>query len=193
MIDVTIRAATEDDLSGIFDIFYQNEMRGVAIPPPRAAIPPWLAHTLATGSLMLAERADAFLGFAGVTTRSGVAFLTDLFVRPDVQSGGIGQALLHAVLPIDALVTCTLESSDPRAQALYIRAGMLPQWPNYWLLGESSRLRLAASDIEVVEATPDDGELLRWDREIAGRDRPQDHHFWVREKGVCHSGAGEAQ
>ncbi len=183
MSDITIRPATEYDLSGIFDIFYQNEMRGVANPPPRGAPPPWLAHTLATGVLMVAERAGKLHGFAGVTTRSGIAFLTDLFVRPDVQSGGIGRALLRAILPGDALATCTLASSDPRALALYIRAGMLPQWPNYWLLGDSTSLRLAASDIEIVEASPDDGELLRWDREIAGRDRPQDYRFWVREQG----------
>jgi GNAT superfamily N-acetyltransferase len=182
MSDATIRAATEDDLTGIFDIFYLNEMHGVDDPPPRGAVPPWLAHTLATGELLVAERAGEFIGFAGLTIRSGVAFLTDLFVRPDVQSGGVGRALLRAILPTDVAVTCTLASSDPRALALYIRAGKLPQWPNYWLLGESAGLRLAASNVEVAEALPEDGELLRWDREIAGRDRPQDHRFWVREQ-----------
>ena len=183
MNDVTVRRATESELPDIFDIFYQNEMHGVADPPPRGDVPPWLAHTLATGELLVAERAGVFLGFAGLTTRSGVAFLTDLFVRPDVQSGGVGRALLRAILPSDVAVICTLASSDPRALALYIRAGMVPQWPNYWLLGESEKLRFVAGDVEVVEAAPDDRELLRWDRRIAGRYRPQDHRFWVREQG----------
>jgi GNAT superfamily N-acetyltransferase len=183
MSDATIRSATESDLSGIFDIFYQNEMRGAENPPPRGPVPPWLAHTLATGELLVAERSGVFLGFAGLTVRSGVAFLTDLFVRPDVQSGGVGQELLRAILPTNAAVTCTLASSDSRALALYIRAGMVPQWPNYWLLGAPDSLRLVAGDAEVVEASPEDGELLRWDREIAGRDRPQDHRFWVRAQG----------
>jgi GNAT superfamily N-acetyltransferase len=182
MSDVTIRPATERDLAAIFDLFYQNEMRGVADPPPRGDVPPWLPHTLANGALLVAERAGLPAGFAGLTVRSGVAFLTDLFVRPDAQSGGIGRALLRAILPPDAPVRCTLASSDPRALALYIRAGMLPQWPNYWLLGESAGLRPAASDVEVVEALPGDVQLLRWDREIAGRDRTQDHRFWVREQ-----------
>lgn len=183
MVVALIRPATERDLPGIFDIFYQNEMRGVANPPPRGPVPSWLPHTLATGQLLVAEREGIFLGFAGLTTRSEVAFLTDLFVRPNGQSGGVGRALLRAILPPDAAVTCTLASSDPRALALYIRAGMLPQWPNYWLLGESSALRIEPTDIEVEETTPDDRDLLRWDREIAGRERPQDHRFWVGEQG----------
>jgi len=179
MAQPVIRAATERDMPGMFEIFYLNEMRGVVDPPPRGAVPAWVGHVLATGDVLVAERGDELLGFAGLTTRSDIAFLTDLFVRPGAQSAGIGRALLRAILPTGGRIACTMASSDPRALALYIRAGMVPQWPNFWLIGESSVLRLPEDSVEVVAAEPEDAELLRWDRAIAGRERPQDHRFWV--------------
>src|SRR5262249_6854785 len=104
---------------------------------------------------------------------------TDLFVRPTEQSSDIGAALLHAALPDDGTRRCTYSSSDHRALALYARSGMRPRYPQFSLRAEIATLRsLPASDVAVVEADPDDPELLRWDAELGGRSRPQELSYW---------------
>src|SRR5205814_977799 len=77
-----------------------------------------------------------------------------------------------------------LEPADPRALALYIRRGLRPRWPHFQLLGPLPAKRpLPTTDLEVLEAAPGDPELVRWDAEIGGRRRPQDHAYWVRDRG----------
>lgn len=183
---VVIRPARPADLPAIFAIFSTHEVAGVPDPPPRGAVWPSFAHALATGALAVAEEDGALLGYAGAVARGSVAYLTDLFVRPAAQSAGLGAALLRAVFPPaqPGRRRFTVASTDPRALALYVRAGLTPHWPNLLLRTVAPAPdRLPASDVEVVEAPPDDPELLRWDAELGGRERPEDHAFWVREEG----------
>jgi GNAT superfamily N-acetyltransferase len=177
-----IRDAAPGDLESAFDIFYENEMRGEASPPPRGLVPAYLRHVLATGRVLVAEQEGRLLGFAGLITRGEVSFLTDLFVRPSMQSSSIGKMLLHQILPTEG-VRWTCGSSDPRALSLYVRAGMRPQWPQFWLRAiDLEPERLPEDSLTIVEATPGDPELLAWDAEIGGRYRPEDHAFSVRDQ-----------
>ncbi len=177
------RPATEADLAPMYEVFYMNEMLDSPHPPPAGDIPSYLRHVLETGTLYVAEQDGEVLAYAGAITRGGITFLTDLFVRPTQQSGQLGKSLLHAVLPQDNLVHCTSSSSDPRALALYIRAGMRPQWPHFALqLEQPTSIWHVPSDIEIVEADPADPALLQWDAQVSGRLRPADHLFWVREE-----------
>jgi hypothetical protein len=67
--------------------------------------------------------------------------------------------------------------------ALYIRAGMRPQWPHFNLrLDGPLRTDPPPADVEIVEAGAGDPELARWDARIGGRPRPADHAYWVREQ-----------
>ena len=93
MSDTRIRRATTADLPAVNDIFYEEETRDAPNPPPRRMLG-YYAHVLRAGELYVAERAGAVVGFSGRIGRSGVSFLTDLFVRPEVQSSQIGAALL---------------------------------------------------------------------------------------------------
>jgi GNAT superfamily N-acetyltransferase len=172
----TIRQASAADLGELHAIWYATEVDGELDPPPLPAdVLPGLPHVLATGDLLLAERDGRVLGFAGLITRGGVAFLTDLFVRPEVQSEGVGRALLERILPRDGRILATAASTDPRAPALYIRAGMRPQWPIFWLLGASARLKpLPTQGITVIEADPGDPALVAWDSALSGRPRAED-------------------
>ena len=179
----TIRPARETELQDIFDVFYQNDIRGVAQPPAPGNPPSYLRHALQTGTLCVAEQDGAIVAYAGAITRGATSFLTDLFVHPDHQSGQLGKKLLHTVLPQDTLTHFTVSSSDPRALALYIRAGMLPKWPCFALSMEKPAQQWPITpSLEIIEADPDDPTFMAWDSQISGRERPTDHAFWIREQ-----------
>lgn len=178
------RPAQESDLAQVYEVFYQTEILDHPHPPARGDVPGYLRHVLQTGTLVVAEQEQAIVGYAGAITRGPISFLTDLFVHPSHQSSQLGKALLQAALPPDHLtLRCTVSSSDPRAQALYIRAGMVPQWPSFALrLEDPARAWPTPADIEISEAAPDDPALLEWDAQISGRPRPLEHRYWVRKE-----------
>jgi hypothetical protein len=177
---MTIRPATAADLPQVGDIYYRSEVRDDPNPPPSHPFG-WLDHALATGQMYVAEADGMILGYAARVVRAHIAYLTDLFVRAERQSGQIGRALLTAAMPPgEAPTHCTFSSTDPRAQSLYIRSGMRPLWPNFWLRGMSAEVgALPTSDLHAVEAAPDDPELVAWDAQIGGRRRPEDFAYWL--------------
>jgi Acetyltransferase (GNAT) domain len=177
------RPAHENDLRTVYEVLYQNEVLDSPDSPPPGDTPPYMQHVLQTGTMYVAEQNGEVLAFVGAITRGNITFLTDLFVQPAQQSGQLGKTLLHAVLPQDDLVHCTMSSSDPRALALYIRAGMRPQWPHFALrLEKPARDMPLTPVIEIIEADPGDPALVRWDAQISGRLRPVDHLYWLREQ-----------
>ncbi len=180
---IRFRAAREADLETINEIFYQNEVTGRDNPPALSAVQTY-PHILQAGKMVVAEQDGKVLGYAGAITRSKITFLTDLFVRLGLQSGQIGQRLLELAVPQDGLIHCTASSTDFRALALYIRAGMQPQWPLLVLrLEKPARASFEVGpEIEIGEADPTDPELLEWDTRISGRSRPEDLQFWMREQ-----------
>ncbi len=167
----------------MYQIYYANEIVGVESPPLPGDVPSEMRYTLQTGTWSVAEQDGQILGYAGAITRGAITFLTDLFVQPSLQSAGLGKTLLHHVLPQDGLIHCTVSSSDPRAQALYIRSGMQPQFPHFNLRWHRpSQWEPLTCDVTAVQAAAGDPALIRWDTEIGGRERPADHVFWVREQ-----------
>jgi len=181
MIDA-IRRARVEDLGQVYDIFYEAEV-GDDANPPRRGIPSFLKHELETGEMYVVEKGRQIVAFAVLITRSSITYLAEFFVRKNYQSAGIGKMLLQHILPRDGRICCTLSSRDPRALALYLRAGMRPQWPNFWLrIDDTAHLgELPISDIEIVEGQANDPAFVCWDVEISGLHRPQDHAYWIRE------------
>jgi GNAT superfamily N-acetyltransferase len=182
--DFSIRAATPADLAAVHAVWYATETIGETSPPPLGQPHAWLSHVLRAGTLLVAERDGALLGFAGVIARGALVFLTDLFVAPETQSRGVGGALLDAILPHDGRTLATIGSSDPRALALYIRAGMTPEWPDFQIRVERERWRPPDRDpngVEMVEAAQMAADLLAFDAEISGRSRPEEHRYWLDE------------
>ena len=178
-----IRPATVADLEQVYDIWLGDELASAGgserSPAPRD--PPALhRHELDTGRMLVAELDGRIVGFTALTTRPPVHFLAELYIRPQHQSKGVGRKLLEQVLPEEGSTVCTLSSDDERALALYVRSGMQPHWPFFYLRINAADLKgCRATDIEVVEAQPEDANLINWDRGISGRDRPQDHDYWV--------------
>jgi hypothetical protein len=139
-------------------------------------------HILQTGTMVVAQQDREVIGYAGSITRSRVRYLTDLFVHPEAQSGGLGKALLQQGRQEDDLIGCTMSSTDPRAQSLDIRAGMQPQWPHFNLRRHGPWHRAQpARPIQVVMGEATDPEVLAWEAQIGGRERSQDHAYWQSE------------
>lgn len=180
---VVVRAANDDDLPQIYDLYYADATGHTADPGSRPSTILDIHHEYAAGTMLVVDEAGVILGFASVTTRGQVAFLSSLFVRPDAQSRRLGRALLNHVLPQDGTLLCTLSSSDPRAMALYTRFGMRPRWPNLLLQGGAPRQTpLRTPSAQVGEADPADEALVTWDAAVAGRPRPRDHRYWIDEE-----------
>src|SRR5215472_12901530 len=157
----TFRPAHESDLRQMYEVFYQNEVLDSPDLPPPGNTPPYMRHVLQTGTMSVAEQDGEVIAFAGAITREKITFLTDLFVLPAHQSRQLGQTLLHATLPQDNLIHCTIGSNDPRALALYMRAGMRPQWPYIELALEQPAHKWHSdppitANTHIIEADPDD-------------------------------------
>jgi len=180
-----LRAARESDLASMYFVYYLNEVsevEGMAATPPQS-VPATLRHVFETGAMYVAEDDGTILAFAGAITRGSVTFLTDLFVHPKIQSGGLGKTLLQHVLTRDQPVHCTMSSTDPRAQALYARFGMQPVFPHYNLEWQGGAYEKPSStELEVVEGLAGDPAFVDWDAQIGGRTRPVDHAYWTKQQ-----------
>jgi len=135
--------------------------------------PEYLQHLMAYGRLLVAEDpAGTVQGFAAALPVGDAMMLADLFVRADGQSAGVGSTLLDAVLD-GSPERMTFSSHDPRAIALYTRAGMTARWPLLYLNGDPARLGRA------VTATPVSPERAGdWEQRWTGADRTATYRHW---------------
>ena len=179
-----IRDAARDELAAAFAIFHDYEYHDDPTLPP-FVVPDFLRHVARTGRVLVAVSDAGIVGYAGAITRGDVTHLTDLFVRPAVQSGSIGRALLAAILP-DTGTCCTCSTADPRALSLYVRAGMRPWWPQFALYGAAFPAgSLADGTVEIAVVRADHPALIDWEREIGGRPRAEDFAYWAAHGAVA--------
>ena len=182
--NIRIRRATAADLPRVAGIWHEAQSEDADQTPVAPDVPSLYLHELAHGELHVLERDGQVLAFGALLERGSVRFLADLFVARAERSRGLGRRLLQHLLGSSGGSSCTISSSDPRALALYVRAGLRPVWPHLSLLADLDALRpLPEHRLEVVPADPDDQRLARWDRAISGRPRLQDHRYWVRCRG----------
>ena len=121
-----VRPATEADLPAVAAIFEASERAGDPAPTVAFADPSLFRHDLIASDLAVAESERGLVGFGSCLPRDRTRFLSNLFVLPGHRDSGAGRRILEAVMPDDGRLRCTLSSTDPRAQALYARAGMAP-------------------------------------------------------------------
>ncbi|WP_045878132.1 GNAT family N-acetyltransferase [Pseudofrankia sp. DC12] len=161
-----VRDAAPGDLAEVRAIADEHEIR--AGWPDGA--PDFLDLERAAGRLMVAVAGDGVVeGFAGTLTRGTLTHLGDLFIAARAQSGGHGRRLLDAVLPPAGADVVTFASSDRRAQALYLRYGLVPGQPLWYLrggpaarLGVGAELRAASSEeVAGLDAAASGGERAR--------------------------------
>jgi GNAT superfamily N-acetyltransferase len=134
-------------------------------------------HVLETGRGVVAEDGRP-VGFAASWTREGDWFLASLFVHPDVQAGGVGNALLDAVWEAGHARRRTISDAiQPVSNALYVRRGLVPVTPILLFSGRSAAVQ---SPVELAEGAFDLDALRSVDRAAYGFDRAVDHAYWER-------------
>jgi GNAT superfamily N-acetyltransferase len=191
---VRIREADERDLETLVSIFarslehlyqrYRPDQPDL-LPVDASGRLPFLRHLGRTGLVLVADDPEP-VGFAAAVLREQMWFLSQMWVLPDHQSGGVGKALLDEALAFgrDAAVFCTVSSPHPAARLLYLRASMFPLWVNIEMMGREGNVPEPPEGVrELTEE--DQGWVDELDREVRGAARPEDHAFWRREEGTA--------
>jgi GNAT superfamily N-acetyltransferase len=178
-VDLDIRPATRSDLPALASVARASGLSDIE----GGADPRYITYLIEHGRLLVAVVQADIIGYAGSVQVGATTMLTDLFVRPDVQSGGTGAVLL-ASLFAGAGDRMTHSSSDPRAVALYARAGMTPMFPILYLAGDPGRLTGVRSEVaehrpSAAPAATDSTEAAATELTITGDDRATTYAYWV--------------
>jgi GNAT superfamily N-acetyltransferase len=180
-----IRPATAADLPGIRGVADEHDLRGLW--PGGDSGPDFLDAELAYGRLGVAVPDGVVTGFTGTFRRGHLTHLGDLFLRTGHQSRGLGTALLDWALS-GAEAVVTFASADPRAMALYLRAGLVPRVPLVYLEGQLREAPSAVTDSR-------DGDLehaLQLDAAASGGARADLLRWYAGVEGVRVTTAGDS-
>jgi ribosomal protein S18 acetylase RimI-like enzyme len=149
----------------------------------QAALSPVLGHLALTdpGRFWVATHAERAVGFGSAWVRSGLCYLSGLFVLPEWQGRGVGRGLLERALqgPAPAGAMAVISSAaNPVSNRLYARHGMYPLMPVLYLSGPLPA-RTSRKALGRLEAAPlsagDLTDLAAVDRGVTGLDRTRDH------------------
>lgn len=201
MSSLTFRRGSPDDAYTTFEIFEESlsdllrrlgheEPTSYADPLAMARMwqerRPLYEHIVSTAEeYWLAETEGVPVGFARSVTRGDVLQLTELFVRPGLQSAGAGKGLLSRTFaPTPDRRRLVIASPDVRAQVLYMRSGVYPLCSVYYFY-RAPRARSLSSELEAipVQEAPDTLRILNEiDRAILSVERPVDHHYLLNDR-----------
>lgn len=196
MSEFELRPATETDLPAVFEVGQRADHEEHLLATlDLTHMPAVLRHGFNSGDMRVAVRDGKIIGFGAALSRGRLRFLAQLFVLPEAQQSGVGRAILNAIMPHDGRPLACVSTGDLRALAAYARHGMTPRWPYYVVRRASAGIeQLPWDSVEVVEADPDDSELVAWDARSFGNARPEDlaflrrdrvgSPFWLRRAGV---------
>ncbi len=134
----------------------------------------------------VAESGDGTLiGYARSVQRGGLLELTEFFVLPGHQSGGVGRALLERAFPMGRhKVRSILATSDVRALARYYAAGVAARCA-YFTLGRSGGAEAGTDAIGDLVAERLDGgspavlSLLAIEGAVVGFERGEAEMRWL--------------
>ena len=199
-MDITYRPAKQEDLEEAERVAQQsgNELRvrhggRPSSAPPSIAFPEFCLAQDPAG-LWVAEDGDTILGFGFSWMTEKFWFLSQLFVRPEIQAKGIGQALLSKTLmqaerngaANRALITPAYNTAST---GLYLKNGLYPREPIYRMAAPVQAVALnlaeAGCNVAPIAPWPESGEWIgRIDQELLGFRRGLHHQFLL---GCCHA------
>ncbi|MEV4299613.1 GNAT family N-acetyltransferase [Microbispora rosea] len=189
MAEPIVRPAADADMAGVRTVAGHFGLLGLW--PER---PDFVDAEREFGEVLVGEVDGTVVGFGGTLRRGTVTHLGDLFVLPDHQSSGAGRTILSRLLSGDT-PRVTFASDDKRALALYVRNGMRPRCPLFYLkrrpLGDPAARR------ESGRAAPGEADVLAaaaMDADVSGGDRTSTLTWYAGLPGVTlHvSGSGYA-
>ncbi|HEY8943449.1 MAG TPA: GNAT family N-acetyltransferase, partial [Polyangiaceae bacterium] len=133
----------------------------------------WIAEDVSDGSLV---------GYARSVERGGLFELSELFVRPGIQSAGLGKQLIERAFPRGrGEVRAIIATNDVRALARYYAADTVARFPIASLTGKPKPA--PQGEIDVTVATPDDIPLLaELETAVVGYGRDADYPWLLRER-----------
>src|SRR5712691_8145983 len=192
-MNITYRPAKPDDLEEAERVVQQSGnallVRHGLQPspaPPSTAFPKFCLARDPSG-LWVAEVGDTIVGFGFSWMTEKFWFLSQLFVRPETQAKGIGQALLSKTLmqaerngaANRALITFAYNIAST---GLYLKNGLYPREPLYRMAAPAQavvqNLVYARYDITPIAPWPESGEWTsRIDQELLGFRRDLHHQF----------------
>lgn len=171
-LELTVRPADESDLADIAAIARSNGLSGEG----SGADPAYVGHLLRNGRVVVASTSAGPVGFAAAIRVGGTTMLADLFVDPRRQSAGAGAALLGYIFSPGG-ARMTFSSQDPRAIALYTRAGMSARWALLYLRSDPLRL---IGDSPSAPVVPTEAHVATaWEHRWHGVDRSAEYRYWT--------------
>jgi len=201
-IPVTYRRGTDADSYSVFNIFEKAvadlESRMGAATPTSIADPDtltqvWerrrslynhLAHT--ADQFWIAERDGQAIGFSRSILRGHSRELTELFVLPNQQSGGVGRELISRAFPQDngAVYKTIIATADIRAQALYLKSGVYPRFPVYYFSRPPESVEIASDlTFRPIDASNGSVNILgALDEVLIGHRREEDHNWLLGDR-----------
>ena len=144
---------------------------------------PLFEHLAATGESWWIAEDEATsqpVGYARTILRDGVRELTEFFVHPTAQAGGIGRELLDRTFPSEgARHRSIIATTDNRALARYLRAGLIPRLAMAGLQA-APRAVSVATDLTrepIDPASSPLADLATIDRALLDLRRDEDHRW----------------
>jgi GNAT superfamily N-acetyltransferase len=193
------RPGTIDDLHATFEVFRRaidDLARRLRLAPAAndesaeaaaqwGRLEPLMRHLSETADqFWVAEEDGRVVGYARATVRDGVQELTEFFVDPTHQSAGVGRELLARVFPqAGARRRVIVATTDERAVARYLKAGVYPRFPVCYFFGPTVT---PAGPIESLVAEPMTASaqtleiIARIDRALLDFQRDVDHQWLMR-------------
>lgn len=200
MKDVTIRQGTLDDSYTVYEIFRSTltdlgqrlgvmAITGGDDPQVRAELwqrrRPLFEHLARTADqYWIAEQNGDAVGYARSIVRDGIWELTEYFVLPRLQSAGLGRRLLECVAPPDDVHNkVIIATTDARAQARYLKAGVYARFPLYYFSRPPQEVQVSSDlQIEPISGTPEELDALSAvDEQLLAHRRGEDH-AWLNEQ-----------
>lgn len=133
----------------------------------------------------IAEQAGQPVGYARSILRDNVRQLTEFFVLPEIQSSGVGRELIARAFPAGEadwrIITAT---SDIRALAIYIKAGLTPYCPLFYF-GRTPEKVIVKTELEFKPLASSQvllDTLAEIDQQILGFRRDVDHTWLMNNR-----------
>lgn len=147
---------------------------------------PFFEHVGRTAAqFWVAEGTDGDLvGYARSIDRDGMFELTEFFVRPGIQSHGLGRDLLERAFPMGrGDLRIIIATTDIRALSRYLRSDVVPRFPVVTFTAPSrSDARVDGLEIQPLELDRDLDDVHAIDDAVLGHRREVDHRWFAEQR-----------